>query len=265
MRQAPLGNLFRAVGTVAAALLCSPARAEGWRVAAPDLDAFFVGPEAEVGARGGYAAGLVPEFRSGARSRAQVGGQGEIFLADRVRLSAEWSWLWDHAPALDVSGPGDVRLGTAVRLWSGGGGTVGLGWEVKLPDAADEAELGTDETDVLFGAWGGWTSGPWSVGAAAGLGVYGNPLRFANQDDVPLARVEVAFAPGAWRAELFGRVDVPTARNPARAEAGGLVRVGGRWFAEAEGAAGLTPAAADARVILRLGCRFPLPAAPGRE
>ena len=252
-------NRSWALVTVAAALLSPAARADSWRIGAPDLVRIPSGSTIQVATEGGYTAGLVPEFRSGSRDRGRVGVAAEAWWLRGVRVSAEWGWLWDSAPALSVNGPGDVRLGTAVRAASLGDLSFGLGWGVKLPDATNENELGTDETDVLFGAWAGWARGPWAASAAAGLGVYGNPLRFANQDDVPLLRADLAWSPGPLAGRLFVNADLATARNPARVEVGGAIRYGEAWFAELEGSGGLTPAAADGRVTLRLGGRFALP------
>lgn len=181
-------------------------------------------------------------------------------MSGRVRLGLSWEWLVDDTVASPpVSGPGDVRLGTAARLFQGGDWTAGLGWEAKLPNAANETELGTDETDILFGAWGRWGHGPWSAAGALGLGVLGNPLRFANQDDVPMIRAEAGWAQKRIGARALLVADLATPRNPARVSAGGALRYGEGWFVEVEGAGGLTAAAADGHVMLRLGVTGALP------
>jgi hypothetical protein len=144
-----------------------------------------------------------------------------------------------------------------VRLW--------LGWSAKLPDAKDEGELGTDETDVAFGGAAELHVGPWRVLAGAGLGVWGNPLRFANQDDVPELRATAAWSPGpGLNAGVAFNADVGTARNPARLVAGGWLRASlplgatvTRGFIEVAGGAGLTPAAADGIAALSFGLGGP--------
>lgn len=244
----------------------APALAETW---APGWE------EAPSGARGvggeaallvGFAPGFVPPFRAAERDRTAAGVAVSGWLGDRVRLSGEWEWLTDRTPAGEtISGPGDVRLGTAVRVVSFGPVRLGLGWEAKLPNATNENELGTDETDITFGAWARLDRGPFRAGLAAGLGVLGNPLRYANQDDVPLLAADVGGAVAAWRVGGLVRAELPTARNPARVEAGARVRWGRRWFVEAEGAAGLTPAAADGRAVVRLGVAGSLPDPPVGE
>ena len=141
------------------------------------------------------------------------------------------------------------------------------GFAVKLPDAKDENELGTDETDVSFGAGLEVASGPWRALGGAGLGVWGNPLRFANQDDVPLVRVA-----GSWTMPSGGPIglqlgavlntDVATARNPGRSVIGGWVRVlrpVGRAavFLECSAGAGLTAAAPDGVAAASIGLALP--------
>lgn len=243
------------------------ARAEGWAVGAadrtPESDARFAGVAA---VRAGWSPGLVPPFRSGARDRFSAGIEASAWVAGGVRLGVDWEWLVDDTSAMaPVSGPGDIHLSTAACLVERGDWSGGLGWEVKLPNASNETELGTDETDVTLGAWGRWGRGPWSAAMAAGLSVMGNPLRFANQDDVPLVRLEAAWQRGPLGVRALSKADLPTARNPARVHAGGAIRVGHRWFAELEGGAGLTPAAADAHVFLRLGVVGALPVGARRD
>jgi len=216
--------------------------------------------------RVGNAWAFVPPFRAGARDRLALGLDNTVAFGDRVRLSVSGEWLRDTTDAGDpVAGFGDLRLGTTVRLASVGPVTGFLGWEGKMPNAADSGELGTDETDFLLGLGLLARHGHFSASGHAGLGILGNPLRFANQDDVPMLRGDLAYAPGPWRARAFVSADLATSRNPARMEAGGAARLGRSWFAEVEGAGGLSPAAADARVCLRLGLAAALPGTPPGE
>lgn len=247
--------------------VAAPARAEGWCPGADEAE-----PEASTAAefdmsiRGAYAPGMVPQFRAGERTRASVGADARVWVGPRVRLSLSQEWLLDSAPATDpVSGLGDFRLGTSLKVWHSRVVAVGLGWEAKLPNAADETGLGTDETDSAFGGWSAVTLGNWSTTGAVGLAVLGNPLRFANQDDVPMARLGVAYTPGDFRFSLGGRADFATSRNPDRAELFGSARYGRAVYGELSGTAGLTPAAADGSVILRLGYRLALPTRPPGE
>lgn len=237
------------------------AHAEGWAPPAAEL-AGEAGSAARgnVALVGAFAPGTIPPFRAATRDRLALGVDADAWVGRHVRLGLAWDWLVDLPPAGDpVSGPGDVRLATTLCVWRTPLLSTGLGWAVKLPDAANEGELGTDETDVDFGAWLGVHAGPWSAAGSIGLAVLGNPLRFAAQDDVPHARLEGAWSQAPWRATLFGDVHLATDHNPLRAEAGGAVRFGRTVFGEVEGAAGLSPAAPDGRVTVRLGYAWALP------
>jgi hypothetical protein len=216
-------------------------------------------------ARAGVDAGLVPPFRAAERDRASAGVEARVALG-RVELSAEWRWLRDATAAGEpASGPGDLRLGTRVRVACVGDVCGALGWEAKLPNAADEGELGTDETDVLVGATLAWTRDRYGAEVGGGLGILGNPLRFANQDDVPMLRGRFTVDVGPVTLAPAVSLDFATSRNPARMEAGGQVVAGSRWFAAVEGAGGLTAAAADWRAVATVGWRGGLPAPSPRE
>ncbi len=202
---------------------------------------------------------MVPPFRVGARDRGAV-TVGAAGVLGPVQVRASGDVLRDQTADGDVAiGPGDLRLGTVVARPFGLGFAASLGWEVKLPNAADEGELGTDETDVLFGAGFGWASGPWWTRGSLGLAVLGNPLRFANQDDVPMARLG-----GGWRTDRASvsaalRADFATARNPARTAVRVDADYGGPVFVRIGGEAGLSPAAPDWGARLGIGVRFPVP------
>lgn len=207
----------------------------------------------------GWSAGYVPPFRAGARDRGAADLDASFVVAPfEVRVG--WGWLVDSTEGSGVtSGAGDLRVGTLVTLARPGPFDVTLGWEAKLPNAADEGELGTDETDVLFGATGGWRTGPWTARAGIGLAVLGNPLRFANQDDVPLVRAHLRWEEGAFAVIGRASADLPTARNPARAEGDVAVRWGSRWHVLLHGGGGFVPAAADWHAGFAVGYAGALP------
>jgi hypothetical protein len=71
---------------------------------------------------------------------------------------------------------------------------VAWGFGVKLPNASDADLLGTDETDVRLSAAAGWRSARGGWAAEAGLGILGNPLEDATQDDV------LVFGAAGWLA-----------------------------------------------------------------
>jgi hypothetical protein len=248
------------------ALRAGSARAdEGWAASALSPDpGRSASATFEVSARGGYSVGLVPPFRASTRDRAEAGARGWAWAGRWVRLGLAGGWVHDaYGGGGTASGPDDIRWSTLAMPVQFGGYALGLGWEAKMPNAADDGEIGTDETDVLVGLS---ASGEWGfVGArlravvAAGLGVLGNPLRFANQDDVPMLRASLAYARGRWAIAPGVEVDVATARNPARSRLGATGRYGDRVFVELSGHAGLSPAAADGSVGIAVGWSGALP------
>jgi hypothetical protein len=193
-----------------------------------------------------YASGLVPPFRAADRNRWASEVAGRWSPSEAVRVSARWSWLQDSTSNGDITrGPGDLVLQTTAFPVRGGPVEVGLSWAVKLPNAQDEGELGTDETDatitgVLAGSQG---SLDWST--TAGLAILGNPLRFANQDDVPLAWAAAGLPVGPVRLGARAGGELATARNPARMEAALGAETVCPTLSGLEASAGLTPAAAD--------------------
>lgn len=205
------------------------------------------------------AIGYVPPFRVGTRDR-YTGNVGASVRLAPFEVRASWGWIADASEAGGMEhGPGDLRLGTVVTLVRSGELDVTAGWEVKLPNASDEGEIGTDETDVGFGVTGGWRRGPVVARLGVGLAVLGNPLRFANQDDVPMVRGSLAWEPGVVRVLGSASADLPTLRNPARIEGDISLQVGTRWFGVVHGGGGFVPASADGHFGLAVGFASPLP------
>ena len=212
-----------------------------------------------------YQPGFVPPFRAAERNRLAYGVGGRWMPDRRVQVAVGFDGLWDHSAGGDAAGPGDVRLGTSLLVVDHAPVRAWLGWAAKLPDAGDEGELGSDETDVTFGAGGELHSGPWRLLAGVGLGVWGNPLRFANQDDVPELRLAASWNLRAFDFGAHLDADIGTARNPSRVVVGGWARhvakLKGRFaYVEIGGGAGLTPAAPDAIAAVSFG--FGQPARP---
>ena len=236
-------------------LTALPANAEGWR-ASPRCDPAATTPEVVVNLGGLWEHGVVPPFRVAARNRLNLGAQGCLRLPPWLQLSLAWDWLRDENGLGEVTmGPGDFRLGNAVYAWRRHGAWVGVGWLVKLPNARDEGELGTDETDVTIGFHGGWAGGPWAVSAGLGLSIQGNPLQFANQDDVVLVEGEGLWVHDWVALDATVSAALQSDRNPARIFVGVGTTLGRRWFLRPHGRIGLTPAAADGSAGLELGYR----------
>ena len=230
-------------------------------------------PVAVISLRGTYAPGTVPPFRVASRDRLSIGPSICSRLPARTHLSLAWDWLRDQDSIGGVvSGPGDIRIGTAIDLLPDrqlrGPGLLSLGWSVKLPDASDEGELGSDETDITLGISGGWRAenkvGYLFFRSGAALAILGDPLRFADQDDLLLLRGE-----GGWShagLSLSGAVSAApqSDRNPARIDtlfslqcAPIFSRGAGRaplLFAIHAGA-GLSPASPDATLGVEVGWR----------
>lgn len=239
-------------------LVSAAAASDLWSVPAREEPAIDVW---EAGAHATYAVGLVPEFRTAERDRFAAGVDAGVRLG-RVRLGLAGDWLRDTTAAgPPAQGFGDLHLGSAVRLFTAGPVETHLGWAVKLPNASDGGELGTDETDISFGLTAVVHAGDVRVLGAVGLAILGNPLRFANQDDVPLARLAADWSRWNLSVSPSLRWDVATARNPHRAEGDLVLRYGPTWFIEIGGAAGLSPAAADFSGRLGVGWHAPLPGA----
>lgn len=211
---------------------------------------------ASLGLRGQYAAGMVPPFRVAERNRTMMGPSACARLpgADRVSFSLRWDWLSDsYGSGEKMSGPGDVRLGTSADIYRKGALNVDLGWSVKLPDARDETELGTDETDVTLAVGALYQPEHWGIEGAVALGIWGNPLRFANQDDV----VQLLLR-GHWQSHgLWLSPSVLAApesdRNPARIDVGLSARWGTQWYVAPNVQFGLSPASPDWSGGLELG------------
>ena len=205
-------------------------------------------------------AASTPPFRAGERDIAASRLAAQWIPHPTVRLRAQAERLRMHWPSGDTaSGWGDIRLGTTAALWTGGSSgqrQFGLDWSMKLPNAADDGELGSDESDAAVGLFGQFQSGPWWLGLRASLLILGDPLQFANQDDALLAGAALAFHKERWSllSRLNWREESPRNARDVRWLAGarwsGLPN--GLWLA-AEGGAGLTLAAPTWQASLLVG------------
>ncbi len=61
---------------------------------------------------------------------------------------------------------------------------MGLRWGVKLPNASDQSDLGTDEVDFHFQGLGTKKLGRWRLDGNMGLGILGDPTQYSLQNDV---------------------------------------------------------------------------------
>ena len=237
---------------MAGLFLASPVPAQAFAPAAP-LPTTPVAREGAVVLRAEWMDDMVPTFRVASRDRFRGELEAWTWLTGTVRLDARLDLRVDRFPSsAQRAGAGDLRLGTLVRVVPGSE-VLAVGWLVKLPNAEDEGELGTDETDMTFWAEGLWHQGALSLGGRAGLAILGNPLLVASQDDVPLTwlvgriagehRGVVAEVGGAWR----------TPRNPSRMDLRISGELGCPWTLGLMGGLGLTPAAPTWSAALTVG------------
>jgi len=191
--------------------------------------------------------------------------------ADSLQLAAGWEWLTDlHPDGQRVTGPGDLELATLVRVpWVGGSAFgqrrragLALGWSVKLPNAANEGELGSDETDCSLLLLAGMDLGPLRGTLGGGLVILGNPLLMAAQDDVPYLQGSLSWDGAAalghaWlpALRLGSGLAFKTPWNPARSELDLELAWGRTWRLGLAGGLGLTAAAPQGWVGLTLGVR----------
>jgi len=204
---------------------------------------------------------LIPAFRAGPRDRSAVGVYGHWVASDHIVMDLSWAMLRDlHPSGESVIGPGDVELGTMIRLpiaeglrsaardLGRRGPAFGLGWRAKLPNAADEGELGSDETDVTLVASAAGDLGPLRGWAGGGLAILGDPGQLAAQDDIVFLQAGLGLAtliegrPWVPQPELAAGVALPSAGNPLRSELSASLRWGRTWSVVVVGDVGLSAA-----------------------
>lgn len=214
-------------------------------------------PTLALRAGGAWLPGSVPPFWTLPRDRAQAEVQVWWRPSARFGVGARFdAWRADLYPdGARRSGPGDLRLDTDLGLW--GGAVAGrLRWEVKLPDADDEEQLGTDETDVHAGLELTTDSGPFTLSARGGLAVLGDPLRATRQAWLPELRAAANMAAGPVSPGAEVALTLGDAEEPVRGTA--ALGIEGRCplLLGAQGLVGLSPAAADWGARAWLGWGF---------
>ncbi len=206
---------------------------------------------ARAGAR--HRNGWIPPFRASPRDRWAAAFAAQWRPVSPVTLDLDWETIWDELPSGQrMKGPGDLRLGAHAWAWRSVV-DLGLGWRVKLPNARDEGEIGSDETDVEVLGTVGRTWGHVRVMGVGGVAILGDPIRFANQDDVPIGWIASTGEIGPLT--ISGQVGgaFGTQRNPPRLSAVlGLEGQCPRVFG-GDVQVGLTPAAPDWGAALWVG------------
>jgi len=214
--------------------------------------------------------GLEPAPLSVSAGASWMPGQAPLFWSDeRDRLTAEAGLVWapgDRARlglAVDgyrldrypdgtrQHGPGDITMVTDLWLWRGPV-DLGLAAAVKQPNADDERQLGTDETDISLMARLG-AGDVARLEAAAGMTFAGDPLRFTSHDAIPELALSGALKTGWGAAQVVAGGGLATDHNPARISAslGASTACPARLSAAAQ--VGLSPAAPDWGLRLSMG------------
>ncbi len=139
---------------------------------------------------------------------------------------------------LDFSGDttssiADLVIATKVRLIDEGAAAPGFGLHLatKLPNASNEAGLGTDAMDFYASLLVGKTMDTVRVVGNAGFGILGDPTRGDRQNDVMTYGVSIARAMTHTTevvAELAGRLNTRTENVPAGTESSQIARLGAR-------------------------------------
>lgn len=187
---------------------------------------------------------MTPPFRAAPRERSQAVVRAHWMPDEAIRFDVAWSWVRDALPTgRSLQGPGDLRLGAHAVVWESPV-SVGLGWSVKLPNAADEGEIGTDETDATVVGTVSIPIDSLTLFGLGGLVVQGDPIRFANQDDSALLVVGASRQMGPVHLYTQAGGTMQSSRNPARMS----THFGGAWGCPfrlgVDAQVGLSPAAA---------------------
>lgn len=112
--------------------------------------------------------------------------EGTLGVGPQAEVSFQYEYLhFDPAGGgTSHDGSGDLRLWTKLVLFPSRVQDLGLRFGVKLPNAPDEHNLGTDMTDFLSSLLWDLHLGVAHVSLNAGLGILGSPEEGQGQDDV---------------------------------------------------------------------------------
>jgi len=197
-----------------------------------------------VRAGGAYLGSHLPPFWNEPRNRAQ----GEFNLR-WAPSSAAWldvsvdAWRQDrHENGNVFSGPGDITMGGRAWIWQAPVFT-GVAFAVKQPNADDERQLGTDETDItLLATSGAWLGQTW-IQVHGGAAFLGDPHRFSSQDVAPTVITSAVYEREIIVLHSFINGTMETTHNPSQWS----MTIGGEGrcprLLGAEATVGLSPAA----------------------
>lgn len=203
-----------------------------------------------------------------------------VGFADIVDFQVDYEYLLlRHDPFFPKQeDSGDAVLATRLSFLRLYGYRLGLGVNVKLPNAADNKGMGTDETDVQILLLTSKSFGKLQVDFNVGIALLGDPTKNADQKDLtvvgvcasyPVARSVNLLAEFSMNSDLHDVRIVGTKRGPLFNDenilkAGGGVGFPLFWKIEGEilGRAGITGDSPNYEVFLGFSRRFQLPKFP---
>lgn len=203
-----------------------------------------------------------------------------VGFADVVDFRVDYEYLLlRHDPYFPrQEDSGDAVLATKLSFLRVYGYRMGLGVNVKLPNAADHKGFGTDETDVQILLLVSKAIGKLNVDFNVGLGLMGDPTKNADQKDLTVVGISMAYpilrgvsmlAEFSMNSDLHdvrivGAKEGPWFNDENILKAGGGFEFPLPWKVRGEilGRAGLTGDSPNYEVFFGLTRKFQLPKFP---
>lgn len=102
-----------------------------------------------------------------------------------MEFSVAWPFLiLSRKNQSAIAGSGDIFLSNRTAFFMNENWAVGFFFGVKLPNAKDEKQLGTDETDFYASGLFSQRAGSWEFSQNFGVGILGSPTALRAQEDV---------------------------------------------------------------------------------
>jgi len=203
-----------------------------------------------------------------------------VGFADVVDFQVDYEYLFlRHDPFFPKQEEsGDAVLATRLSFLRLYGYRFGLGVNVKLPNAADNKGMGTDETDVQILLLTSKTFGKLQLDFNVGIGLMGDPTKNADQKDLvvvgisasyPLVRdinllAEFSMNSDLHDVRIVGLKQGPFFNDENILKAGGGLSFPMFWRIQGEllGRAGLTGDSPNYEIFFGLTRKFQLPKFP---
>ncbi len=202
-----------------------------------------------------------------------------VGFADVVDFQVDYEYLLlRHDPFFPKQeDSGDAVLATRLSFLRLYGYRFGLGVNVKLPNAADNKGLGTDETDVQILLLTSKTFGKFEVDFNVGIGLMGDPTKNADQRDLTVVGVSASY-PVSRNVKLLAEFSMNSDLHDVRIDPVGdhpwndrnILKAGGGvsfpmfWRIQGEllGRSGLTGDSPNYEIFFGLTRKFQLPKFP---